>query len=123
MSNELASHELSLEELVSNHLVSHVFPLATLISDVLDSHRLSLAELISNYLVSHIFSSGVNFSHHLSSSGDGFQFLICLPMNYRDFSVKMNGENNSEITIFIFIVENGVFMNSRLKVLSKRFKM
>ena len=23
-------------------------------------------------------------------------------MNYRDFSVKINGENNSEITIFIF---------------------
>ena len=25
-------------------------------------------------------------------------------MNYRDFSVKINGENNSEITIFIFTV-------------------
>ena len=31
-------------------------------------------------------------------------FLICFPMNYRDFSVKINGENNSEITIFIFTV-------------------
>ena len=30
--------------------------------------------------------------------------LICFPMNYRDFSVKINGENNSEITIFIFTV-------------------
>ena len=46
-------------------------------------------------------------------------------MNYRDVSVKINGENNSEITIFIFTVckKNGVFMNSRLKVLPKRFKM
>ena len=25
-------------------------------------------------------------------------------MNYRDFSVKINGENNSEITNFIFTV-------------------
>ena len=32
------------------------------------------------------------------------RFLICFPMNYRDFSVKINGENNSEITIFIFTV-------------------
>ena len=30
--------------------------------------------------------------------------LICFPMNYRDFSVKINSENNSEITIFIFTV-------------------
>ena len=37
---------------------------------------------------------------------------------------QINGENNSEITIFIFTVcKNGVFMNSRLKVLPKRFKM
>ena len=33
-----------------------------------------------------------------------YSFLICFPMNYRDFSVKINGENNSEITIFIFTV-------------------
>ena len=33
-----------------------------------------------------------------------FGFLICFPMNYRDFSVKINGENNSEIMIFIFTV-------------------
>ena len=32
-------------------------------------------------------------------------FLICFPMNYRDFSVKINVENNSEIMIFIFTVE------------------
>ena len=32
------------------------------------------------------------------------RFLICFPMNYRDFSVKINGENSSEITIFIFTV-------------------
>ena len=25
-------------------------------------------------------------------------------MNYRDFSVKINGKNNSEITIYIFTV-------------------
>ena len=31
-------------------------------------------------------------------------FLICFPMNYKDFSVKINGENNSEITIFNFTV-------------------
>ena len=31
-------------------------------------------------------------------------FLICFQMNYRDFSVKINGENNSEITVFIFTV-------------------
>ena len=31
-------------------------------------------------------------------------FLICFPMNYRGFSSKINGENNSAITIFIFIV-------------------
>ena len=29
-------------------------------------------------------------------------FLICFPMNNRAFSVKINGENNSEVTIFIF---------------------
>ena len=29
-------------------------------------------------------------------------FLMCFPMNYRDFSVKINGESNSEIAIFIF---------------------
>ena len=29
---------------------------------------------------------------------------MCFPMNYTDFSVKINGENNSEIMIFIFIV-------------------
>ena len=35
----------------------------------------------------------------------GIKFiLICFPMNYRDFSMKINGENNSEITIFIFTV-------------------
>ena len=33
-----------------------------------------------------------------------YKFLICFPMNYRDFSVKINGKNNSEITIFIFTV-------------------
>ena len=31
-------------------------------------------------------------------------FLICFPMNYRDFSVKINGENYSKITTFIFTV-------------------
>ena len=31
-------------------------------------------------------------------------FLICFPMNYRDFSVKITGENYSKITTFIFIV-------------------
>ena len=31
-------------------------------------------------------------------------FLICFPMKYRDFSVKINSENNSENTIFIFTV-------------------
>ena len=52
------------------------------------------------------------------------RFLICFPMNHRDFSVKINGENNSGITNFIFTVcKNGVFMNSQLKVLPKRFKM
>ena len=51
-------------------------------------------------------------------------FLMCFPMNYRDFSVKINGESNSEITIFIFTdCKNGVYMNSRLKVLPRRFKM
>ena len=33
-----------------------------------------------------------------------YYFLIRSPMNYRDFSVKINGENNSEIAIFIFTV-------------------
>ena len=32
------------------------------------------------------------------------KFLICFPMNHRDFWVKINGENNSEIMIFIVIV-------------------
>ena len=51
-------------------------------------------------------------------------FLMCFPINYRDFSVNINGENNSEITIFIFTVyKNGIFMNFRLKVLPKRYKM
>ena len=31
-------------------------------------------------------------------------FLICFPMNYIDFTVKINGENNNEITILIFTV-------------------
>ena len=31
-------------------------------------------------------------------------FLICFPMNYRDFLVKINGENNSEVTTFIITV-------------------
>ena len=45
-------------------------------------------------------------------------------MKYRDFSVKINSENNSENTIFIFTVcKKQFFMNSRLKVLPKRFKM
>ena len=62
----------------------------------------------------------VEFSHKSFK----YRFLICFPMNYRNFSVKINGENNSEITIFIFTdVKNGGFMNSRLKVLPKRFKM
>ena len=59
-------------------------------------------------------------------------FLICFPMKYRDFSVKINSENNSENTIFIFTVCKKrffffffffLFMNFRLKVLPKRFKM
>ena len=29
-------------------------------------------------------------------------FLICFPMNYRDILVKINSENNSEITSFFF---------------------
>ena len=41
-----------------------------------------------------------------------------------DFSVKINGENNSENTIFIFTVcKKRAFMNSLLKVLAKKFKM
>ena len=39
---------------------------------------------------------------NIDKSGHYDGFLICFPMNYRDFSVKINGENNSEITIFIF---------------------
>ena len=51
--------------------------------------------------------------------------LICFPVNYRAFSVKTNGKNDSEITIFIFTVckKTGVFKNSRIKVLPKGFKM
>ena len=55
-------------------------------------------------------------------SGSRKQFLICFPMKYRDFLVKIN----SESTIFIFSVcKKNVFffMNLRLKVLPKRFKM
>ena len=52
------------------------------------------------------------------------QFLICFPMKCTDFSVKINSENNSENTIFIFTVcKNGLFMNPWLKVLPKSFKM
>ena len=29
---------------------------------------------------------------------------LCFPLNYRDFSVKINDENNSGITSFIFTV-------------------
>ena len=30
-----------------------------------------------------------------------YYFLICFPMKYKDFSVKMNSENNSANTILI----------------------
>ena len=59
-----------------------------------------------------IFTVGLHYRYRYLQIN---RFLICFPMNYRDFSVKINGENNS----FYF----RVFMNSRLKVLPKRFKM
>ena len=38
--------------------------------------------------------------------------------------LRFLNENNSESTIFIFTVcKKGLFMNSKLKVLPKRFKM
>ena len=44
-------------------------------------------------------------------------------MNYRDFSVKMNGENNNEITIFIFTVCKKSFYEFSAKSLAQKFKM
>ena len=43
------------------------------------------------------------FYLHLTLMKDSY-ILICFPMNYRNFSVKINSENNSENTIFIFTV-------------------
>ena len=46
-----------------------------------------------------------NFHRFLESSKMSAKiktFLIGFPMNYRDFSVKINGKNKSENTIFIF---------------------
>ena len=40
----------------------------------------------------------------LESENVTFLIHVCFPMNYRDFSVKINGENISEIMIFIFTV-------------------
>ena len=45
-------------------------------------------------------------------------------MNYRDFSVKINGENNSENTIFIFtICKKRSFYEFSAKRLTQKFKM
>ena len=51
-------------------------------------------------------------------------FLYAFRWNIEISQKKINNENNSENTIFIFTVrKNGLFVNLRLKVLPKRFKM
>ena len=53
-------------------------------------------------------------------SGSRKQFLICFPMKYRDFSVKIN----SGSTIFISTVcKKRAFYEFLTKILPKRFKM
>ena len=47
--------------------------------------------------------------------------LICFPMKYRDFSVKINSENNSKNTIFIFTVcKNRDFYEFPAKSLARK---
>ena len=73
---------------------------------------------------SKILCSTIHTPHHVLKVKVTVLELLCFPMNYRDFSVKINGENNSEITIFIFTVcKKRSFYEFWLKVLPKRFKM
>ena len=51
-----------------------------------------------------LYISGCPFQQYFSYIRTIKVILIYFPMNYRDFSVKINGENISEITIFIFTV-------------------
>ena len=54
--------------------------------------------MISNH--QNVLSSSIITSIHILR----YHFLICFPMTYKGFSVKINSENNGEITIFIFTV-------------------